>query len=309
MSLGAWVAFYGFLLSPIFYKVYSAACLYCPGGSAIDLLPMFYHSMGIAACGLLLAVGGYVLGRQDGFVSVRAISFDTGTEADALVGSVDSSILPGPHQQKEEELPVECPSYVQKALGLERPEPELMGQWHRGHTCRLQCGVACLGLIYLLWLLRNLAITLSSYEFLEWWLDEHWGFTTEEGRDFTAPVLVGEWGYLNHGPYWLGFVRYMSRRDLDFAYWPLNGRKYTTGHVVPTTGAWLPLDNPEWENETYGLLSPDYHTLNEAWRIRDLQALMESPARWNPTDMGCKTRDHSYYDCSTGIYWLENFTG
>ena len=54
--------------------------------------------------------------------------------------------------------------------------------------------------------------------------------------------------------------------------------------------------------ELYGILGPDWQTvkkaghiisrchfsLNEAWLMRDLQALMESPSRWWPTDIGCK---------------------
>eukprot|EP00928_Gymnodinium_smaydae_P060844 TRINITY_DN4468_c0_g1_i1.p1 TRINITY_DN4468_c0_g1~~TRINITY_DN4468_c0_g1_i1.p1 ORF type:complete len:753 (+),score=169.94 TRINITY_DN4468_c0_g1_i1:330-2261(+) len=51
-----------------------------------------------------------------------------------------------------------------------------------------------------------------------------------------------------------------------------------------------------WDNETFGLLGHDYRTEQEAWRIRDLQALAESPAKWYPKTVGCK-RDYNGHVC------------
>jgi len=42
-----------------------------------------------------------------------------------------------------------------------------------------------------------------------------------------------------------------------------------------------------WENETYGILERDYNTVREAWRLRDLQALAQSPSTWIPRDIAC----------------------
>merc|ERR1712178_437221 len=57
------------------------------------------------------------------------------------------------------------------------------------------------------------------------------GFLLEEGQPYTAPVWVGEFGYGNEGVYWANFVKYLSDRDVDWAYWALNGKKYGEGYL------------------------------------------------------------------------------
>jgi hypothetical protein len=225
----------------------------------------------------------------------------------------------------------------------------------------------------------------SSYAWTRDFLDDKWGFALEEGRDFTAPVWMGEFGYANQGIYWMNFLRYLTDRDVDFAYWALNGKKYGEGYIeartgdfvywsaclppvwamngtdchfeigggagtwagadtcvfnVPTKGltcekyCWeqhrtcvkgqqtdgggvcsideniepLPANGClqelesqicvcskhlwRWDNETFGLLDRDYMSVKTAWRVRDLQALAESPAARRPNDMGCLNDVH-----------------
>lgn len=203
---------------------------------------------------------------------------------------------------------------------------------------------------------------------------------------------MGEFGYANQGVYWKNFIHYLADRDVDFAYWALNGKKYGEGFIDDKSGTFLvwagcdttvhPMGGPDcvnelgtwaqkgrkdiydivhwstapdtcvnyvptngmschayckslnrqcvmahasdgqcklaqsanaeaaeangcsqegltnqicvctrqlwvWDNETFGLLERDYDTLKTAWRIRDLQALAQSPASWYPHDIGC----------------------
>merc|ERR1712050_263740 len=99
----------------------------------------------------------------------------------------------------------------------------------------------------------------------------------EEHYPYTAPVWMGEFGVNVRSQYWLNFVRYLSIRDVDFAYWAVNGIKWSEGYIDATTGNFENYDFPRWENESYGLLMDDYKTIRHPWKLLDLQALMESP--------------------------------
>jgi len=82
-------------------------------------------------------------------------------------------------------------------------------------------------------------------------------------------------------------MRYLSSRDVDVAYWALNGRKYAEGWQ-DADGTWVSYSAPRYDPETFGILKEDWETVRLAWRVRDLQALMSSPATWIPQDIGCK---------------------
>jgi len=124
-----------------------------------------------------------------------------------------------------------------------------------------------------------------------WWMERHldglWGYALEDGFNYTAPVWMGEFGQNVRGQYWLNFVRYLSSRDVDFAYWALNGIKYAEGAIDGASGNFIIYDTPRWENETFGILSHDYSTVRHPWLLLDLQALMSSPATWIPDQPPC----------------------
>ncbi|CAE8595662.1 unnamed protein product [Polarella glacialis] len=83
-------------------------------------------------------------------------------------------------------------------------------------------------------------------------------------------------------------MRYLAARDVDFAYWAINGIKFSEG-FNGADGIYHPLPGgPRWVVELFGILGPDWLTVKKAWMVRDLQALMESPARWVPSDIGCQ---------------------
>merc|ERR1712070_808502 len=72
---------------------------------------------------------------------------------------------------------------------------------------------------------------LASYDFARDFLDDKWGFATEEGQPYTAPIWVGEFSYENEGPALQHLMRYLSERDMDFGFWAVNGKKYGTGVI------------------------------------------------------------------------------
>uniref|UniRef100_A0A7S4UK49 Glycoside hydrolase family 5 domain-containing protein n=1 Tax=Alexandrium monilatum TaxID=311494 RepID=A0A7S4UK49_9DINO len=96
-----------------------------------------------------------------------------------------------------------------------------------------------------------------SYWLLVDHLDRAWGFVLEEGHDYTAPLLLGEFGTDKQDDFWQGLIRYITEKDLDFAYWPFNGQKwnYEKGWFI---------------EETYGLLDSTWASVREDWKLRDV---------------------------------------
>mmetsp|Transcript_80351 Transcript_80351/g.260309 ORF Transcript_80351/g.260309 Transcript_80351/m.260309 type:complete len:678 (+) Transcript_80351:63-2096(+) len=150
-------------------------------------------------------------------------------------------------------------------------------------------------------LLTLLVILMTTFMFLYiwahilptyWWMERHldglWGFALEEGFPFTAPVWMGEFGQNTRGQYWLNFARYLSTRDVDFAYWALNGRKWSEGYVDSSSGEFVNYEEARWESESFGILDVDYMTVRHTWKLLDLQALMDSPARWTADVLPCR---------------------
>lgn len=90
-------------------------------------------------------------------------------------------------------------------------------------------------------------------------MERNWAFLLREN---VAPVWVGEFGAPHSASegdrhYWDNLMRYLRDVDADFGYWALNPRK------------------PEnYDDETYGLLKPDWETVVEDYRMEDLRKLM-----------------------------------
>lgn len=158
--------------------------------------------------------------------------------------------------------------------------------WDQGACCGLQCCCAS-SVLAILFLLLGIAATLGdSYFYLQSVFDWKWGFALQEGYPYTAPVWMGEFGQNTRGRYWMHLLNYMSVRDVDFAYWTFNGLKLSSGFYDPA-GHYQPYDTPTWEDETFGILQQDYHTIRHPWKLLDLRAVMTSPSGWVADDYPC----------------------
>lgn len=158
--------------------------------------------------------------------------------------------------------------------------------WDYGLCCGLQC-CCCLAVLCLLFVMLAVAATLGdSYMYLQSSFDYKWGFALQEGYEYTAPVWLGEFGQHTRGRYWKHLLSYMSKRDVDFAYWTFNGLKLSEGEY-DTMGLWHPYDKPAWESESFGLLSEDYYSIRHPWKLLDLRTLMSSPSGWIADDYPC----------------------
>jgi endoglucanase len=98
---------------------------------------------------------------------------------------------------------------------------------------------------------------ISTYGEFKTELGNKWGYILAQGKAYTAPVLLGEFGTCNTAAtcvtdatgqgFWFSAIRtYLSEADIDWAYWPLNGTQARgTGR---TFGA----------PDTYGILDTDW---------------------------------------------------
>lgn len=94
-------------------------------------------------------------------------------------------------------------------------------------------------------------------------LDNGFGFVANNNYVYSAPVWVSEFGVGFSGAtaadqaWFATFTNYLISRDLDFAYWALNGSN-TTGE------------------EGFGLLTDDWSSIRNDWRTPYLNALLQS---------------------------------
>ena len=79
---------------------------------------------------------------------------------------------------------------------------------------------------------------ITAYTDLKTQLGDKWGFILEQGKPYTAPVWVGEFG-TNHdaasvsGFWFQGITRYLTDADIDWSYWALNGTQASgTGRTL-----------------------------------------------------------------------------
>jgi len=97
----------------------------------------------------------------------------------------------------------------------------------------------------------------GTYERFEFELDRRWGFLHDSSEVEPAPVWLGEFGTAENNLWWRYMMRYMQEREIDWAYWSLNGQKRTN------------------ESESYGIFDDDSKTIRHQWKLNDLQALMK----------------------------------
>lgn len=95
----------------------------------------------------------------------------------------------------------------------------------------------------------------ATFDALSW---RRWGYLTEPGKPYTAPVFISEFGGCvqtdgqgkscsrDRLAFVGAFAHYLQRQPLDFAWWPLNGTQ-SAGY-----------NRQRGAVESYGLLKPDW---------------------------------------------------
>eukprot|EP00931_Biecheleriopsis_adriatica_P101583 TRINITY_DN76694_c0_g1_i1.p1 TRINITY_DN76694_c0_g1~~TRINITY_DN76694_c0_g1_i1.p1 ORF type:complete len:739 (-),score=102.19 TRINITY_DN76694_c0_g1_i1:201-2315(-) len=176
---------------------------------------------------------------------------------------------------------------------VQEHEIEFEAEWDQGVCTGFLIFVVCLVLVFPAVTVEGSLQYISSYSMMEANLDAKWGFALEEGRAYTAPVWMGEFGEVVRGSYWLHLLTYLAERDVDFGFWPLNGMAYKDVDMKienanfwglmrgSLTGSFKPKE-ASWVEEGWGLLKPDYVTVRQPWVLQDLQNLMVSRQPINP---------------------------
>jgi endoglucanase len=108
-------------------------------------------------------------------------------------------------------------------------------------------------------------------------LGNKWGYLLVQGKPYTAPVWVGEFGTCNTSPncvdytdssqlgFWFaGIRRYLAEADIDWSYWPWNG---TAANGGPASGRTVDTV------ETYGILDPTWTSPSLPSLLSGLQAI------------------------------------
>ncbi|CAE8593863.1 unnamed protein product, partial [Polarella glacialis] len=96
----------------------------------------------------------------------------------------------------------------------------------------------------------------GSYKMLRGELDACLGPLLSGEGVTQAPVWLSEFGTDVRDQYWEHMIRYLGDRELDFAYWSINGEKRFN------------------ESETYGLLKDDSLTIRHPWKLEMLMSLV-----------------------------------
>ncbi|CAJ1449729.1 unnamed protein product [Effrenium voratum] len=148
--------------------------------------------------------------------------------------------------------------------------PPAAPEWDYGLLLMLQFLMGCLVLTILAAGVLISSRLADTYWYMRFIFDTKWGFALAEGYSYTAPVWMGEFGQMVRGNYWLNMLRYLADRDVDFAYWPLNGLKYSEGYFTKS-GDFVQFDHPRWEDEAFGLLMNDSWTIRHTWKLLDIQ--------------------------------------
>jgi len=110
------------------------------------------------------------------------------------------------------------------------------------------------------------SMKIDTYEKFAKSRDLAWGHFV---LDNTGPVWVGEFGENNPSEWWNWTMEYMRERDLDFSYWALDSDLYP--HEAVEYGDQIA---GRGQDDSYGLLASDYHTVRHDFKLLDLQALM-----------------------------------
>lgn len=97
--------------------------------------------------------------------------------------------------------------------------------------------------------------TAITYAQLARTLDQQWGYLVTENQSYTAPLWLGEFGTDSSSDWWQWILQYIRERDLDWAYWSVDGEQYY--HT----------------DETFGIFLQDYSTIRSPWKLSDLQNL------------------------------------
>lgn len=87
-------------------------------------------------------------------------------------------------------------------------------------------------------------------------LDTRWGYILKEGQPYTAPVWVSEFGEWHDGRnhdhgWWPNFLAFLEEKDLDFAYWRIDGTESNGTSRMFGAEAGFGIMNESWSGPAF----------------------------------------------------------
>jgi len=115
----------------------------------------------------------------------------------------------------------------------------------------------------------------KTYDELHTALGNSWGYILTQGKDYTAPVWVGEFGACHNDPkclhdssgtagFWFeSFITYLTQADIDWCWWALDGTESSgTGRVFG-------------REETFGVLNMKWNAPASQPLLQVLQSIQK----------------------------------
>ena len=111
---------------------------------------------------------------------------------------------------------------------------------------------------------------LSWYKYYSWTkftFDRAFGYITEEGKDYTAPVWIGEFGANKTQNFWTFLMKYLGDNDLSWSQWAFNGDKDD--------------DSTKDGQETFGIVDSSYKKVQHKFMLMDLLQFRKPKSKVN----------------------------
>ena len=127
--------------------------------------------------------------------------------------------------ERSEALQLEMSAAI--ALRSESPRDNHCSFQPQRHAKRCRSMTCFLAIVILITFgaLGYVWVEFGRYQAFEQELDFKWGFLLSAPSP--VPVWLGEFGENQESLWWHHMIRYLQERDVDFAYWSVNGEKYT----------------------------------------------------------------------------------
>eukprot|EP00419_Tripos_fusus_P012123 CAMPEP_0172664836 /NCGR_PEP_ID=MMETSP1074-20121228/6862_1 /TAXON_ID=2916 /ORGANISM="Ceratium fusus, Strain PA161109" /LENGTH=597 /DNA_ID=CAMNT_0013481059 /DNA_START=214 /DNA_END=2004 /DNA_ORIENTATION=+ len=95
-----------------------------------------------------------------------------------------------------------------------------------------------------------------------WWfltqMGIRWGYLLEEGKPYTAPVWIGEFGADHDSAFVRDSVSYFAEQEVNWGYWPLNPTRPCGGIIDAFTGFQPCKDPDSWVDDPFSVFADDW---------------------------------------------------
>jgi len=147
----------------------------------------------------------------------------------------------------------------------------------RRRCCWVHLGVFVLFSAFSFFWLGRQASSIATPSYTDDLYHKSFGFLLEEGKSYTSPVFIGEFGDSEHSAFLQKTLNYISDHDLDWAIWPLNPVRPVGGSLGLNGGLKESADPHAWQKDTWSVLDKDWERVRHPWLLQGLKPVMMDP--------------------------------